>query len=244
MPTTPLTPRTPKSSQLRKRPRPAVFMEDLMNDDDEVREVDESGNAIKKSKMDGPDGLPITPSRLSNWLNRKRIASQNTTPRTQVTQTERAKGTVESQMVKKTWKDDGFDQWLGYMKQKWKKIRDERKAFMKANKGSMVGYQQSHGMTNLDLMIAMSRDKMNKEQWHILQMAETSIPGVYDCFAYVCGVIKRFSINIPRIFYVNYLEKPDNPSGRLVDKILPKMQKSYFLYEYEADESKFKSEMK
>ena len=244
VPITPISTRTPRSSQTRKRPTPAVFMEDLpdshLNTDDLV-ELDESGNIVKRARMEDSSGnIQVTPSRMSNWLIKKKI-NQTQTPPTQVISKKRNE---EGPIEKKTWKNDGFHEWLRFLKRKWKKQRTDRKNFLRSN-ASMINSSMSFGgRTNLESMLAFNRDKLSRENWHILQVAETKSPGIFDVFAFVGGVLKKFSLNIPRVFYVNYLNKLENPGGKPVQKILPRMQACHFLYEYTADESKFRAEMK
>uniref|UniRef100_A0A7E4VKY8 DNA polymerase epsilon catalytic subunit n=1 Tax=Panagrellus redivivus TaxID=6233 RepID=A0A7E4VKY8_PANRE len=241
----PSTPKSTRSTPGRKRPMPAVFVEDLR--DNEILEVDEAGNPIKRqragSMSQDMDGLPATPSRLGGLSQRrKQLTASQATPKS----AQAAEVAAAPEIPRKTWKQHGFNEWLSYMKKKWARMRDDRRqqkrnALKNAASQNVMSTMLSSNTSNLDQLVAYNRHRMANEFWHLLQVSETRIPGVFDVFALVDGCLKRFSLDVPRLIYINDIH--ERPSGRRVQKILPKMQTCHNLYEYEIEEAKFVSMM-
>lgn len=69
--------------------------------------------------------------------------------------------------------------------------------------------------------------------------------GQFTVFAYTDGGIRRFNLTIPKIVYVDdiYPRKEDE-NCRSVQKILPKMRPSSYLYEYSFDEMHYAAKIK
>ena len=107
VPATPKTSRSQKTTPMRKRPLPAIFEDERPQMDDDVMEVDEDGNVVKRKRIeDDPSGVPVTPSRLSGWL-KKKVDTVSTTPRS-------SSATQQSVILKKTWAKDGFHEWVTF----------------------------------------------------------------------------------------------------------------------------------
>uniref|UniRef100_A0AC34GQD3 DNA polymerase epsilon catalytic subunit n=1 Tax=Panagrolaimus sp. ES5 TaxID=591445 RepID=A0AC34GQD3_9BILA len=240
-PTTPKSTRSQTTTPLRKRPMPAIFEDDRRREnlDDEIMEIDGDRNPVKRKRVEEDSTIiPITPSRLTGWLKKKK----DTVTPTQSSSTQIEQETTELP-ARKTWAKDGFNEWLTYMKKKWSRMRADRKAHKRnllhsATKGSATPLA---GRTRLDQMLASNRERIQSEFWHIIQINETKNPGVFDVFALVDGNMRRFMLNVPRIIYINDINERFPKNGRRVQKILPKMQACHNLYEYIIDESELAS---
>lgn len=82
-------------------------------------------------------------------------------------------------------------------------------------------------------------ERVRSHAWHLIQIVETSTPGVYNAFAVSDGAMRRFELIVPRVFYVDDTFERATTHGRKVEKILPRMRPHSHLYEYTADERKF-----
>jgi hypothetical protein len=94
-------------------------------------------------------------------------------------------------------------------------------------------------MTTMQKMILASTERIRSHAWHLIQIGETSVPGVYNAFAVSDGALRRFELIVPRVFYVDDAFERITTTGRKVDKILPRMRPHSHLYEYKADEKKY-----
>ena len=77
-----------------------------------------------------------------------------------------------------------------------------------------------------------------------IQIVETKTSGIYNVFAIVDGALRRFSLKVPRVFYVDDFYPRESSFGRPVQKVLPKMRPSFNLYEYSVDETQFAAKIK
>jgi len=82
-------------------------------------------------------------------------------------------------------------------------------------------------------------ERIRSHAWHLVQISETSTPGLYNAFAVSDGAMRRFELIVPRIFYVDDTFERPTSNGRKVEKTLPRMRPHSHLYEYSADEKKF-----
>ncbi|XP_065643489.1 DNA polymerase epsilon catalytic subunit A isoform X2 [Hydra vulgaris] len=78
--------------------------------------------------------------------------------------------------------------------------------------------------------------------WEIIQIAETDTPGIFNLFVMVNNDLHSINVTVPRVFYVNSrkLKSGDGATWRKVNKILPRSQPSFFLYEYSIPEVIYK----
>ena len=78
--------------------------------------------------------------------------------------------------------------------------------------------------------------------WQIIQIMETSIPGLFRLWALVGSDLHCIKLTIPRTFYVNQKTPKDNEEQeqdrlwRKVQKTLPRSHHVYNLYEYKVPE--------
>ncbi|KAJ3027568.1 hypothetical protein HK097_006133, partial [Rhizophlyctis rosea] len=123
--------------------------------------------------------------------------------------------------------------WLAYEKKKWKRRRAERLTMRKAG---IVPRAMTGGGGVQDYLQAQMRS-MAKLPWHILQVAETDIPGDFTVWALVGDSLHSVKMSVLRTLYVNS-KVPDDTglniaglSMRRVNKILPRSHASLHLYE-------------
>uniref|UniRef100_A0A915CMU3 DNA polymerase epsilon catalytic subunit n=1 Tax=Ditylenchus dipsaci TaxID=166011 RepID=A0A915CMU3_9BILA len=80
---------------------------------------------------------------------------------------------------------------------------------------------------------------LNDSNWQIIQINETKFPGQFTVFAIVDSSLRTFNMTVERTFYVDDVRPRDTNIGKLVQKSLPKMRPSSYLYEYSVDEAHF-----
>ncbi|KAF4795109.1 hypothetical protein TURU_095920 [Turdus rufiventris] len=76
---------------------------------------------------------------------------------------------------------------------------------------------------------------------HVLQIAETSQPGLFRLWAVIGSDLHCIKLSIPRVFYVNQrIPKPEEGTAyRKVNRILPRSNLVYNLYEYSVPEDMY-----
>ncbi|PKK17899.1 hypothetical protein A306_00000059 [Columba livia] len=77
--------------------------------------------------------------------------------------------------------------------------------------------------------------------WQIVQIAETSQPGLFRLWAVIGSDLHCIRLSIPRVFYVNQrIPKPEEGAAyRKVNRILPRSNLVYNLYEYSVPEDMY-----
>ncbi|KAG7263406.1 hypothetical protein CRUP_007412, partial [Coryphaenoides rupestris] len=77
--------------------------------------------------------------------------------------------------------------------------------------------------------------------WQIVQIAETSHPGLYKLWAVIGNDLHCMKLNIPRVFYVNQKvpKQEEGATYRKVNRMLPRSNIVYFLYEYSVPEDMY-----
>jgi hypothetical protein len=141
-------------------------------------------------------------------------------------------------LQRKTFGRDGFREWLKYLKEKWGR---QRKAHMKAMalaRNSSSNAPSNRNMTTMQKMMVASTERIRAHPFHLLQIVETSTPGVYTAFAVSEGVMRCFELIVQRTFYVDDAFERATTHGRTVQKTLPRLRPSAHLYEYTVDEKK------
>lgn len=138
--------------------------------------------------------------------------------------------------------------WLRYHKKKWELQARQRKERQKKRRledgdvapgaGGIVRETQAAGLGNFLRKTARSILDM---PWQIVQIGESSQPGIFRLWAVIGSDLHCIKINIPRIFYVNQ-RVPKTEEGavyRKVNRILPRSNPVYHLYEYSVPEDMY-----
>ncbi|KAI6190913.1 DNA polymerase epsilon catalytic subunit [Aphelenchoides bicaudatus] len=140
-------------------------------------------------------------------------------------------------LQRKTFAKDGFKAWLVYLKSKWEKQRTENRKNLALKQSDSAILQRN--MTTMQKLMLENVERVRSHAWHLIQISETSIPGVYNTFAVSDGVMRRFELTVPRTFYVNDNFERSTTHGKRVEKILPRMRPYSYLYQYSINEQKY-----
>ncbi|KAI9558619.1 hypothetical protein GHT06_015407 [Daphnia sinensis] len=144
------------------------------------------------------------------------------------------------------------EMWIRYHKKKWaiqiKQRVARRGKEANSNTGasstSTVGGNSCAGVlrTNLGGFLRRAQQTLLSSMWQILQVMETSQPGMFRLWALVGNELHQIRLTVPRIFYLNKkkpLEKEatsESAIWRKVNRILPRSHRVYNLYEYSVPE--------
>ncbi|VDN01879.1 unnamed protein product [Thelazia callipaeda] len=134
---------------------------------------------------------------------------------------------------KKTIVEHGVQEWLRYLKIKWK----ARKA-NKIHKGLNVARK----ITPITSMLEQSKRVMRDAVWQIIQISETSNQGMLAMWCVINAKMMKINVRIPRVIYVNDREENAN-FGVIVKRILPRLKPLFNLRRYVIDERVFESSL-
>ncbi|CAH2294918.1 DNA polymerase epsilon catalytic subunit A [Pelobates cultripes] len=138
--------------------------------------------------------------------------------------------------------------WLRYHKKKWELQARQRKERQKKRRladgdaapgaGGVVRETQAAGLGSFLRRTARSILDM---PWQIVQIGESSQPGLFRLWAVIGSDLHCIKLSIPRVFYVNQrVPKPEEGSVyRKVNRILPRSNPVYHLYEYTVPEDMY-----
>ncbi|PAV80405.1 hypothetical protein WR25_03570 [Diploscapter pachys] len=126
-------------------------------------------------------------------------------------------------LVKKTLVDHGFQEWLRFLKQKWKLQRTQRKTLQ--------------SVSGVEKILRDTRLKTAEAGWQLLWLEETREPGYFNLWAAKEGQMRNFALKVDRAITVNYKTPIEGRST--VRRVLPHQQTPFHLYEYKSDETKF-----
>ncbi|KAJ7309581.1 hypothetical protein JRQ81_007633, partial [Phrynocephalus forsythii] len=137
--------------------------------------------------------------------------------------------------------------WLCFHKKKWALQARQRLERRKRRRladgeavlgGGLVRAGPSKGLGNYLRKTARSLLDM---PWQIVQIAETSQLGLFKLWAVIGSDLHCLKLNVPRIFYVNQrVSKPEESTAyRKVNRILPRSNLVYNLYEYSVPEEMY-----
>ncbi|KAK0148516.1 DNA polymerase epsilon catalytic subunit A [Merluccius polli] len=139
--------------------------------------------------------------------------------------------------------------WLRYHKKKWElqlKQRKERKKRRRLGDGEAQpvggGLIRDGPTTGLGNFLRRTARSILDMPWQIVQIAETSHPGLYKLWAVIGNDLHCMKLNIPRVFYVNQ-KVPKQEEGACVNRMLPRSNIVYFLYEYSVPEDMYQEHM-
>ncbi|XP_076845905.1 DNA polymerase epsilon catalytic subunit A [Brachyhypopomus gauderio] len=131
--------------------------------------------------------------------------------------------------------------WLRYHKKKWELQIRQRKERRKRRRLIDGGAQPTGGgvirdgpITGLGGFLRRTARTILDMPWQIVQIAETTHPGLYKLWAVIGTDLHCMKLNIPRVFYVNQrVPKPEEgPTCKKVSRILPRSSVVHYLYQY------------
>ncbi|KAM8886760.1 DNA polymerase epsilon catalytic subunit A [Spinachia spinachia] len=131
--------------------------------------------------------------------------------------------------------------WLRYHKKKWElqlRQRKERKKRRRLLDGQAQpvggGVIRDGPTTGLGSFLRRTARSILDMPWQIVQIAETSHPGLYKLWAVIGNDLHCMKLNIPRVFYVNQKvpKQEEGATYKKVNRTLPRSNIVYYLYEY------------
>ncbi|XP_070548417.1 DNA polymerase epsilon catalytic subunit A-like isoform X2 [Ptychodera flava] len=128
--------------------------------------------------------------------------------------------------------------WLAYHKKKWElqaKQRRENKRRRVDSNDVGGGIIRSGPNTALGNFLRKTARSLLDMPWQIVQLAESTTPGVYKVWALIGSDLHAIKLNIPTIFYVNQRTAKESTEGafwKRVSRTLPRAAPVYNLYEY------------
>uniref|UniRef100_A0A8B9JR41 DNA polymerase epsilon catalytic subunit n=1 Tax=Astyanax mexicanus TaxID=7994 RepID=A0A8B9JR41_ASTMX len=138
--------------------------------------------------------------------------------------------------------------WLRYHKKKWELQIRQRKERRKKRR-LMDGEAQPTGggvirggpTTGLGSFLRRTARSILDMPWQIVQIAETSHPGLYKLWAVIGSDLHCMKLNIPRVFYVNQRvpKQEEGATYKKVNRILPRSNVVYYLYQYSVPEDMY-----
>lgn len=144
------------------------------------------------------------------------------------------------------------EMWICYHKKKWAIQIKQRVARRGKEANSNTGVSSTSNLggnscagvlrTNLGGFLRRAQQTLLSSMWQILQVMETSQPGMFRLWALVGNELHQIRLTVPRIFYLNKkkpLEKEvtsESAIWRKVNRILPRSHRVYNLYEYSVPE--------
>uniref|UniRef100_A0A670JRN3 DNA polymerase epsilon catalytic subunit n=1 Tax=Podarcis muralis TaxID=64176 RepID=A0A670JRN3_PODMU len=137
--------------------------------------------------------------------------------------------------------------WLCYHKKKWEvqaRQRQERRKRRRLADGESVlggGLIRARPSMGLGSYLSKTARSILDMPWQIVQIAETSQPGLFKLWAVIGSDLHCLKLNVPRVFYVNQrVPKPEESTAyRKVNRILPRSNLVYNLYEYSVPEEMY-----
>uniref|UniRef100_A0A8C3Y6J6 DNA polymerase epsilon catalytic subunit n=1 Tax=Catharus ustulatus TaxID=91951 RepID=A0A8C3Y6J6_CATUS len=137
--------------------------------------------------------------------------------------------------------------WLRFHQKKWElqaRQRQERRKRQRLEDGGVVacgGAVRDALSKGLGSYLRRTARSILDLPWQIVQIAETSQPGLFRLWAVIGSDLHCIKLSIPRVFYVNQrIPKPEEGTAyRKVNRILPRSNLVYNLYEYSVPEDMY-----
>uniref|UniRef100_A0A8R1DNZ4 DNA polymerase epsilon catalytic subunit n=1 Tax=Caenorhabditis japonica TaxID=281687 RepID=A0A8R1DNZ4_CAEJA len=135
------------------------------------------------------------------------------------------------ELEKKTLIDHGFDEWLAFLKDKWRIQRKERKTQLRTARDTDA----------VDTIIRGAREAESDKEWHILSVEPTADASFFNVWLSVQGIMHKVTMKVGRNILVDCRE----PRGdrETVRRVLPHHKQPNFLYEFKADETQLRALM-
>ncbi|VBB29888.1 unnamed protein product [Acanthocheilonema viteae] len=181
-----------------------------------------------------PDIENVGSSRVTNNSSLDNVILPNNSPNVEKDSTPTQKTDRWTVIQKKTIVEDGVEEWLRYLKAKWRKEREEKNR----RKQSAL----SKGITPIMSMLERGKQMMRDTVWQIVKVSETSSNGMLILWCIILDKMVKINLRMPRIIYVNNREENGN-SGTLVKRILPRSKPVFNLRRYVIDERIFESSL-
>ncbi|XP_061721749.1 DNA polymerase epsilon catalytic subunit 1 [Cydia pomonella] len=139
--------------------------------------------------------------------------------------------------------------WILFQKKKWKWQIEQRKMSNRSKRGRMdnespLGAPRSlrPGAT-LGSFIRRAQRTLLNTPWQIIQILETSEPGLFRLWALVGSDLHQIKLTVPRIFYVNSRVARSTDTGqywRKCCRVLPRAHPVLHLYQYSVSEQLYR----
>ncbi|XP_074410293.1 DNA polymerase epsilon catalytic subunit A isoform X1 [Zonotrichia albicollis] len=136
--------------------------------------------------------------------------------------------------------------WLRFHQKKWElqaRQRQERRKRRRLEDGGAAGGGVVRDALSRGLGSYLRRTARSilDLPWQVVQIAETSQPGLFRLWAVIGSDLHCIKLSIPRVFYVNQrVPKPEEGTAyRKVNRILPRSNLVYNLYEYSVPEDMY-----
>ncbi|RKF60362.1 DNA polymerase epsilon catalytic subunit A [Erysiphe neolycopersici] len=91
---------------------------------------------------------------------------------------------------------------LDYQKQKWKIQKQQR-----IRRRHLFGETRINTQNNIGVQFRNQAEITFRNTWHILQLIESTSPGIVSAFALIDSKVHKLKINVPRQIYLNLKEK-------------------------------------
>ncbi|UMM15271.1 hypothetical protein L5515_002763 [Caenorhabditis briggsae] len=128
-------------------------------------------------------------------------------------------------LEKKTLVDHGFDDWLGFLKKKWRIQRKERKNQLKTARDSDA----------VDTIVRGAREAESEREWHILSVEPTADSSFFNVWMSVQGQMQKLTLKVGRKILVD--SRAPRGNRETVRRVLPHHKPPGYLYEFKTDEA-------
>nr|XP_039327534.1 DNA polymerase epsilon catalytic subunit A [Saimiri boliviensis boliviensis] len=137
--------------------------------------------------------------------------------------------------------------WLRFHKKKWqlqarqRLARRKRQRLESADGVLRPGAVRDGPATGLGSFLRRTARSILDLPWQIVQISETSQPGLFRLWALIGSDLHCIRLSIPRVFYVNQrvAKAEEGASYRKVNRVLPRSNVVYNLYEYSVPEDMY-----
>ncbi|ELK14230.1 DNA polymerase epsilon catalytic subunit A [Pteropus alecto] len=137
--------------------------------------------------------------------------------------------------------------WLRFHKKKWqlqarqRLARRKRQRLDTAEGAPQPGAVREGPATGLGGFLRRTARSILDLPWQIVQISETSQAGAFRLWAVIGSDLYCIKLSVPRVFYVNQRvpKAEEGPSYRKVNRVLPRSNMVYNLYEYSVPEDMY-----
>lgn len=132
---------------------------------------------------------------------------------------------------------------LDYQKQKWKIQKQQR-----IRRRHLFGEMRLNLPNSIGVQLRNQAELTFRNTWHILQLRESSSPGIVFAFALIDSKIHKLKINVPRQIYLNLKEEElplieiDGCDAQKVTHTLPNGHPSVHLFKLTMSENTYNNE--
>ncbi|XP_046479124.1 DNA polymerase epsilon catalytic subunit 1 isoform X1 [Neodiprion pinetum] len=144
--------------------------------------------------------------------------------------------------------------WIQYQKKKWAYQANQRNDRRKSKRSkvteeisppaSYAGVVRNANTSTMGGFLRRAQRALFDTPWQIIEIAETTEPGLFRLWALVGQELQQLRLIVPRIFYVNSRKVRPDPTvedlWRKCSRILPRSRIVYNLYQYSVPESNYK----